>query len=212
MDLKTYDLEGKELEAKSFNEKLLPSDVSEQMVKDYIVAIRNNKRQWSANTKERSEVKCTSKKPHPQKGTGKARQGYLAAAQFKGGGIVFGPKPKFNQKVKVNRKEKRKAVRFLFGEKIKAGAVSLLKTGQLSDVKTKQVALFLEKRELKGKRVLFLGGSEDKGIQKALSNIEKSSFLFLPNVNGYELMLSSHLVITESHFKALESLFAKEEK
>ena len=78
------------------------------MIKDYIVALRANKRQWSANTKGRTEVNHSNKKPWRQKGTGNARQGTFAAPQFKGGGVVFGPKPKFDQHVRINRQERRR--------------------------------------------------------------------------------------------------------
>ena len=62
-----------------------------QLIKDYLVAIRNNARQWSAHTKTRAEVNHSGQKPHPQKGTGRARQGYLGAPQYKGGGRVGRP-------------------------------------------------------------------------------------------------------------------------
>lgn len=115
--LKKYDLNGKVLGEVTIAEDLLNEPANSQMIKDYIVALRANKRQWSANTKGRSEVNHSTKKPHPQKGTGRARQGSLAAPQYKGGGRVFGPKPKFDQHVRINKKERRLAIRYLVAEK-----------------------------------------------------------------------------------------------
>jgi len=84
--LRKYDVTGKVLGQVDVQEELLEWVANSQMIKDYIVALRANKRQWSANTKNKSEVNHSGLKPHPQKGTGKARQGSLASPQYKGGG------------------------------------------------------------------------------------------------------------------------------
>ena len=116
--LKKYDIDGKEIGEVSIDDKNLKTLKNPQMIKDYLVAIKNNARQWSANTKGRKEINRTGAKPHRQKGLGRARQGSFAAPQYKGGGIVFGPKPKFDQFSKVNKKEKRAAIRSLITERI----------------------------------------------------------------------------------------------
>src|SRR5580704_12764073 len=126
------------------------------MIKDYIVALRRNARQWSANTKGRSEVNHSTKKPHPQKGGGRARQGSLAAPQYKGGGRVFGPKQKFDQYVRSNKKERQAAIRCLIGEKIRENHLHVIDDVEMDGPKTKSVADFMKSLEL-GKRVLFLG-------------------------------------------------------
>ena len=77
-----------------------------QLLKDYLVIYRNNQRQWSASTKGRSEIANSNAKPRPQKGSGNARQGTLKAPQFRGGGVVFGPKPKRNQSTSLNKRRK----------------------------------------------------------------------------------------------------------
>src|SRR6188508_895850 len=121
------------------------------MIKDYIVALRANARQWSANTKTRSQVKHTTKKPHPQKGQGRARQGSLVAPQYRGGGRVFGPKPKFDQHVKVNQKERKAAIRFLIAEKLKENRVWLIENTEMDAPKTKMIAGFLKGLEINGR-------------------------------------------------------------
>src|SRR6202140_3459890 len=109
--LKKYNLQGKVVGEVEIDEQLANAEANPQMIKDYIVAIRANARQWSANTKTRAEVNHSNKKPHAQKGTGKARQGYLGAPQYKGGGRVHAPRPKFDQHVRINKKERRAAIR-----------------------------------------------------------------------------------------------------
>ena len=108
--VKKYNLSGNELGQIEIDDRLLQVSANPQMIKDYLVAYRANQRQWSASTKGRSEVSHSTQKPHPQKGTGKARQGSLVSPQYKGGGRVFGPKPKFDQCVKMNKKEKQAVI------------------------------------------------------------------------------------------------------
>src|SRR3989338_2388059 len=84
--LKKFNLEGKETGSVELSEELLQGKANPHMVKDYLVALRANARQWSANTQTRREVNHSHQKPHPQKGTGRARQGFLGATQYRGGG------------------------------------------------------------------------------------------------------------------------------
>src|SRR5437899_3256613 len=108
--VRKFNLEGQELGTVQVDLELANAVASSQLVKAYIVALRANARQWSANTKGRSEVNHSTKKPHAQKGGGRSRQGSLSAPQYKGGGRVFGPKPKFDQHIKINQKEKRQVI------------------------------------------------------------------------------------------------------
>lgn len=216
--LKKYNLSGNELGQVQVDESLLQINANPQMIKDYLVAYRANQRQWSANTKGRSEVSHSGQKPHPQKGTGRARQGCLASPQYKGGGRVFGPKPKFDQHVKVNKKEKQAVIKYLVAQKIQEQHVHVLSVDDLKAPKTKSIVEFLEKMKL-SKRVLFLGTDfyieaieemddalEEKLVDeyvkreivmRSLRNIPKISFSLLPNLNGYDVMLHQDIVILD---------------
>ena len=107
---KQYDFDGEELDGIEIAYLDKDSRAHMQSINDYIKALRKNARQWSANTKDRSQSNHSGAKPHAQKGTGKARQGFLGAPQYKGGGRVHTPKPKFDQHVRINRKERRKVI------------------------------------------------------------------------------------------------------
>ncbi|MDB2614035.1 50S ribosomal protein L4 [Chlamydiales bacterium] len=220
--LKKYTINGDEIGEVSVKDELLESSVSPQLVKNYILAIRDNQRQWSANTKTRSEVSHSTQKPHPQKGTGRARQGTLSAPQYKGGGRPFGPKPKFDQHKKVNRQERRAMIRSYVAEMIKAEQVKVIDSFSMEAPKTKEMAKFLDKLSL-SRNVLFLGDSvvetlvdesgarrqisvksqQFENLQKSISNLKCASFCLARNLNGYDLLKSYHLVVTE---KALEEL------
>jgi large subunit ribosomal protein L4 len=202
--LKKYDLAGKEVGSVKVDDALLQGGAHPQSIKDYIVALRNNARQWSASTKVRKEINRTGRKPHPQKGQGRSRQGDLAAPQYKGGGIVFGPKPKFDIHVRINKKERRAAIRTLIAEKIKAGHVHVLQKADMKHPKTKKMADFFGHINGAEKRVLVLGESKQEmgnphlNLAKSLRNIPKKEYAALPQVNGYELARCHTLVILDS--------------
>lgn len=220
--LKKFNLEGKELGHVTVDKDLADAQANGQMVKDYIIALRANARQWSANTKGRSEVNHTTKKPHPQKGGGRARQGSLAAPQYKGGGRVFGPKPKFDQHVRINKKERKAAIRFLIGEKIRENKIWIIEDTKLKEPKTKTIANFLKACGF-GKRVLFLGEGTFAKVKtdestkrvsvhsdkhdhfiKSVRNLPKTEFSLVSNINGYDLLLAGDIVLTENAFNELK--------
>ncbi len=216
--LKKYNLQGEVIGNIDISDEILDIDANSQMLKDYLVAIRNNKRQWSANTKGRSEVSCSKKKPHPQKGTGRARQGTLVASQYRGGGIVFGPKPKFDQHVKINKKERRQAVRYLISEKIKAGKICILDQYTIDAPRTKAISEFLKKTGNEGKRVLFLGEdnthietpealfasiTRQDVLVKSMRNIPKTRFMHACNVSGYDVALEGTIIVLDEAMQDL---------
>lgn len=208
--LKKYDVSGKELGAVEIDDTLVDSSVHSKLVKDYIVAIRKNMRQWSANTKGRTEVQCSNKKPHPQKGTGRARQGTVAAPQYKGGGIVFGPKPKFDMHTRINKKERQKAVKAMLSEKISGGDVHILDTSAAKAPSTKQASAMMHSIGIKGRKTLFLGQSfneaerevaaftQTEAMVKSLRNLPRVTFMPTSSVSGYDLISADQIVVTEN--------------
>lgn len=199
--LKKYDLSGKSVGEVLIDDELLNVEANRQMMKDYLVALRANQRQWSASTQSRSEVNHSKKKPFAQKGTGNARQGFLGSPQFRGGGRVHAPKPKFDQHIRINRKERRLAIRSLLGEKINESTARVLTYSPMKEPATKTLANFLKTLNLTGKRVLFVadqGGEEYATLSKSLRNIPRVEFIYLPNISGYDLALCKELVILEA--------------
>lgn len=219
--LKKFNLAGKEIGQVQIDDRLINAEANSQMVKDYIIALRANARQWSANTKTRSEVKHTTKKPHPQKGQGRARHGSLVGPQFRGGGRVFGPKPKFDQHVRINQKERKAAIRFLLAEKFKDNKVWLIEDTKLDAPKTRTLADFVKGHEMRG-RVLFLGDTQYTEVEtegrvqrvsvssdkhnnfiKSLRNLQRSAFMLASNISGYDVLVAREIVLTESALNEL---------
>ncbi|HSW87330.1 MAG TPA: 50S ribosomal protein L4 [Rhabdochlamydiaceae bacterium] len=217
--LKKYNLAGLEVGEVSLEDALINATANTQMIKDYLIALRANARQWSANTKTRAEVCHSGKKPHPQKGTGRARQGYLGAPQYKGGGRVHAPRPKFNQHVRVNKKERRAAIKHLISEKIQEQKIHVLQYEEIDSPRTKTVSQFLRNRNLEGSRVLFVSEgfikqSGDQGVAslkydnflKSINNLQKVEFLSFQNINGYDLAKSHEIVFMENALDELKML------
>lgn len=229
-NLKKYNIQGKELGTCAINPALAEASINSQLVKDYIVAIRNNLRQWSASTQGRSDVNHSNKKPHPQKGTGRARQGRLSSPQYKGGGVVFGPKPKFDQHVRINRKERRGAIRALLAEKIEANRILIIETNVLEKPKTKIVANFLTELNLSGRTLFLTEGNfaeiEVEGVKQKVSihseihrnfalsirNLPKVTHGLVQNLNGYDLCKANTIVMTEAALEELTHWLASPKK
>lgn len=199
----------------ALDEQFMEHQAHPQMVKDYIVAIQANKRQWSANTKGRSEVKHTTKKPSPQKGTGGARHGNLVTAQYRGGGIVFGPKPKFDQHVRINKKERRLAIKSLFVQKAKENQIIVLEDNaiqKMQEPKTKVVARFLAHFGFTGRKILFVGAEEashaaaQEMFKLSVRNLSRVLYTAAPQVNGYDLLAARYLVFSESALQEFQKM------
>ncbi len=228
--LKVVNLKGETVGSCEVAEWLESATVNSQLVKDYVVALRANARQWSANTKGRSEVNHSTKKPHPQKGQGRSRQGSLAAPQYKGGGRVFGPKPKFDQHIRLNQKERQAVIRALLGEKIRSGHLVVLNDQRMETPKTKVVNDFFNVIGA-GRRTLIVGSApqlhiteeggeivsmvqEDatyKNLEASIRNIPDATFRLVQNISGYDILLANDVVVVDRALEELQKWLAKRE-
>lgn len=211
-----YNLQGEKVGSLNVSQEWLDCACSPQVVKEYIVALHHNQRQWSASTKRRFEVNHSTKKPHPQKGTGNARQGSLASTQYKGAGRPKGPRPKFDQHIRINREERRAALRQLIAEKVRHDKVSLVDSFQMNAPKTKEIGQFLKKVNL-NRNVLFLGdevqdvvedktgrkvkvskkSDQNKNFQLSVRNIPFAKWNIAVNLSGLDVAKSHNLIFTE---------------
>ncbi len=213
--LKKYNLAGEEIGTIALEDGWVESMVHPQMVKDAVVAYRAHQRQWSANTQTRAEVNHSGKKPHPQKGTGRARQGYLGSPQYRGGGRVHAPRPKFDQRLKINKKEKQSVIRHILVERILENRLHVLQCEALEKPKTKRVVDFLKRLNIQEKRVLFLGEVAKGGaspmlthetLVRSMRNIPGLRFQLFGSTNGYELLLPQAIFILEPAVEDLKAI------
>ncbi len=211
--LKIHNIEGEEIGDFDFDDRFLEFSSKAQVVKDYLVALRHNSRQFSANTKGRSELRHSNAKPRPQKGSGRSRQGTIKAPHYRGGGTVFGPKPKFDHRIRINRKERRYAIRSLLAEKVKEEGISLLKLQKMENPKTKRAIQFVEKVGAINKRILFLSSSGEKqdldrrNLYLSMRNVPKVQFMPIECMSGYDVIKAQNLIVIDSAIDQLIKIF-----
>ncbi len=172
-----------------------------QAVHDAIVAMRAARRSGSANTKTKAEVNLSGAKPWRQKGTGRARAGYKSSPIWRGGGVVFGPKPRDYSK-KVSKTTRRLAFQKALTERINAGDVLTLDAFTLKDAKTKSFLSVLA-GHTDAKKVLILSDAFDEGTYRAARNVKPVLLATAADVNTEQLLAFDKILITG---KALEQL------
>jgi large subunit ribosomal protein L4 len=165
-----------------------------------------NRRQGTAATKKRSEVRGGGRKPWRQKGTGRARQGSIRSPQWVGGGVVFGPQPR-NYEYKVPKKVKRLALRSTLSSKLAQNELIVLESLNFEGPKTKRMISLLEKLDAKSKPILILQEANDN-VQKSVRNIPGALCLTTHQINVYDLLNHGQLVITRDAVERLEEVLS----
>jgi len=179
-----------------------------QAVHDAVVAYQAAQRMGTACTKNVGEVAGTNKKPWRQKGTGRARAGSFQSPLWRGGGVVFGPKPRDFTK-KVGRKTKQLALRKALSERLRAGDVVLVNDLKLDSPKTKDFIGFLSAMELKGS-ALIVSQSTDKNLSLASRNVPNVALTTSDSLNTYDVLRPDKLIFTRGAFEQVEARLAKE--
>jgi large subunit ribosomal protein L4 len=208
MKLTIKDIKGNnqgELEVKL---PLIEDGKGTQAVHDVVVAYRAAQRMGTASTKTMGEVAGSGKKPWRQKGTGRARAGSFASPLWRGGGVVFGPKPRDFSK-KVSRKTRQLALRKALSERLRAGDVVLVDDFKLGSHKTKEFLGVLDALELKGK-ALIIAQTVDKNLTLASRNVRDVALTTSDVLNTYDVLRPNKLVFTRSAFEQLEARLSKE--
>ena len=201
-----YDIEGKKVNDVELNEDIFGIIPNEELVHSVIVNYLANQRQGTQSTKTRAEVRGGGKKPWRQKGTGRARQGSIRATHWVGGGIALGPKPR-SYSYKLNKKEKRLAIKSCLSSKVIENELTVVDKIELKEIKTKEVAKMLNNLKLAGKTLILLP-EKNEVIQKSARNIEGVKTLSVNTINAYDLVNYNNLVITLDTVKKLEEVYA----
>src|SRR5438876_614040 len=173
-----------------------------QAVHDVVVAHQAGQRMGTACTKNVGEVAGTNKKPWRQKGTGRARAGSFQSPLWRGGGVVFGPRPRDFGK-KVGRKTKQLALRKALTERLKAGDVLLIEELKLDSPKTKSFIEVLTRFELNG-TALVIVPALDRNLQLASGNLQKIEVTTADTLNTYQVLRSDKLLFVRGAFEKVE--------
>ena len=179
-----------------------------QAVHDAVVAYQAAQRMGTACTKNVGEVAGTNKKPWRQKGTGRARAGSFQSPLWRGGGLVFGPKPRDFTK-KISRKTRQLALRKALSERLRAGDVMLVDDLKLGSAKTKEFIGVVTALELKG-TALFVAQTVDKNLTLASRNLPDVALATSDSLNTYDVLRPDKLVFTKGAFEQVEARLAKE--
>jgi len=179
-----------------------------QAVHDTVVAYMAAQRMGTASTKTMGEVAGSGKKPWRQKGTGRARAGSFASPLWRGGGVVFGPKPRDFGK-KVSRKTKQLALRKALSERLRAGDVLVVDDLKLGSAKTKEFVGLLKSLDLTG-TALLVSQAVDQNLTLASRNVPHVALTTSESLNTYDVLRPDKLVFTRGAFEQVESRLTKE--
>jgi large subunit ribosomal protein L4 len=172
-----------------------------QAVHDVLLAMRAARRSGSANTKTKAEVDLSGAKPWRQKGTGRARAGYKSSPIWRGGGVVFGPKPRDYSK-KISKSVRRLALRKALSERIKAGDVLTIDKFVVPELKTKSFVDLLRK-QTDAEKVLIVSDAFDENTFTSARNVKRMKLATASDVNTEQLLGFQKILVTQ---KALEQL------
>ena len=200
-----YNMEGAQVSTIELSDSIFAVPVNEHLIHQAVVAQLANKRQGTQKAKTRSEVSGGGKKPWRQKGTGHARQGSTRAPQWTGGGIVFAPTPR-DYSVKVNKKEKRAAMKSVLTAKVNENKFIVLDELKLAEIKTKAIKAVLD--NLKVEKAIIITKETDTMVVKSANNLPKVKTAAINTMNVYDILKYDTVVVTSEAVATIEEVYA----
>lgn len=202
--LSVLNIKGEKTSDISLNKELWAMEPNDAVLYDAITLSRNSLRQGTASTKTRSEVSGGGIKPWRQKGTGRARQGSTRAPHWRHGGVVFGPHPRDYDK-KMNRKERRLALKSALAYKAIDNELVVVDSFKLETSKTKEVVGILNNLKV-SKNVLIVVDELDENMVLATRNLSNVILLEANEINVLDIISSDYMVVTEKAIKMIEEV------
>ena len=200
-----YNMEGNEVGTMELNDAVFGVEVNEHLVHLAVVRQLANKRQGTQKAKTRSEVSGGGRKPWRQKGTGHARQGSIRAPQWTGGGVVFAPVPR-DYEVKMNKKERRAALKSALTSKVQDNKLVVVDSLALAEAKTKEMQKVLT--NLKADKALVITAADDQNVVIAARNIADVQTATVSTMNVYDVMKHNTVVVTKDAVASIEEVYA----
>lgn len=204
-NVKVYNIEGKEVGSIELNDAVFGVEVNEHLMHMAVVSQLANKRQGTQSAKTRSEVSGGGRKPWRQKGTGHARQGSTRSPQWKGGGVVFAPKPR-DYSFKMNRKEKALAIKSALTSRVNEKKIFVLDELNFDEIKTKKMVNVLN--GLNVNKALVVLGEKNETVQASAKNIPTVRTALSSTISVYDLLKYDNLVITKDAVAKIEEVYA----
>ena len=200
-----YNMEGNEIGTMELNDAVFGVEINEHLVHLAVVRQLANNRQGTQKAKTRSEVSGGGRKPWRQKGTGHARQGSIRAPQWTGGGVVFAPVPR-DYEVKMNKKERRAALKSALTSKVQDNKLVVVDSLTLAEAKTKEMQKVLT--NLKADKALVITAADDQNVAISARNIADVQTATVNTMNVYDVMKHNTVVVTKDAVASIEEVYA----
>ena len=200
-----FNMEGNEVGTMELNDAVFGVEINEHLVHLAVVRQLANNRQGTQKAKTRSEVSGGGRKPWRQKGTGHARQGSIRAPQWTGGGVVFAPVPR-DYEVKMNKKERRAALKSALTSKVQDNKLVVVDSLALAEAKTKEMQKVLT--NLKAEKALIVTAGDDQNVVLSARNIADVQTATVNTINVYDVMKHSTVVVTKDAVASIEEVYA----
>ena len=204
-NVSVFNMEGNEVGTMELNDAIFGAKVNEHLVHLAVVSQLANKRQGTQKAKTRSEVSGGGRKPWRQKGTGHARQGSTRAPQWTGGGVVFAPVPR-DYSFKMNKKEKRAALKSVLTAKVQENKVVILDELKFDEIKTKAMVNVLN--NVKAEKAIVVLKENDEKVVLSARNIADVQTSLVNTINVYDILKHNTLVMTKEAVQAIEEVYA----
>ena len=204
-NVSVYNMEGKEVGTMELNDAVFGVEVNEHLVHAVVVAQLANKRQGTQKAKTRSEVSGGGRKPWRQKGTGHARQGSTRAPQWTGGGVVFAPTPR-DYTIKLNKKERRLALKSVLTAKVQENKFIVLDELKFDEIKTKKFQAVLD--NLNVNKAMVVLNDNDKNVVMSAKNIPNVITAQTNTINVYDVLKYNTVIATKAAVETIEEVYA----
>jgi len=200
-----YNIEGKQVGTMELNDAVFGVEINEHLVHMAVVQQLANKRQGTQSAKTRAEVSGGGRKPWRQKGTGHARQGSIRAPQWKGGGVVFAPKPR-DYSFKMNKKEKALAIKSALTSRVNESKFYVIDNLTLDEIKTNKMKAVLDNLNLK--KALIVLDKKNENVELSARNLPKVRTILANSINVYDILKYDAMVLTKDAVAQIEEVYA----
>lgn len=212
MKIDTYNQEGKVVGQTELPKEIFDVELSKDLLHQVVVSQMANRRQGTAQAKDRGDVSGGGKKPWRQKGTGRARAGSTRSPLWKGGGVTFGPLNSKVYKKVVPRKIRRAALFMVLSQKAKNDSLILVDSLKIKEAKTKIAFNIFKNLPSSKKSTLVALPDMDKNFIMASRNIAKTEIMQVKDLNALDVLNNKYLVMPKESLKVMEDLFIKEKQ
>lgn len=201
-----YNMSGKVVGSMELSDGIFGIEVHEKVLHDAIVNQLANKRQGTQSALTKSEVSGGGRKPWRQKGTGRARQGSIRSAQWKGGGVIFAPKPR-DYSYSLPKKVRRLALKSALSSKVRDNEMIVLDTLNFDEIKTKQMVSLMSNLNVDTSTLLVLP-ERNENVERSASNLPGVKTSFVNNINAYDILKYHKFIVTKDAITKIEEVYA----